>query len=88
MARSTCPLGHRTRIEPRAPACPADASPAALPACAGALATRRPAGDGAEETDEPTPGGYAFDLVDAVVGACCHGNDILRLLVRRVAVDD
>ncbi|MDC0671759.1 hypothetical protein [Nannocystis radixulma] len=30
---------------------------------------------------------YAFDLVEAVVGACCHGNDILQLLVRRVAID-
>ncbi|MBZ5713140.1 hypothetical protein [Nannocystis pusilla] len=30
---------------------------------------------------------YAFDLAEAVVGACCHGNDILQLLVRRVAID-
>ncbi|MCY1058372.1 hypothetical protein [Nannocystis sp. SCPEA4] len=30
---------------------------------------------------------YAFDLREAVVGACCHGNDILQLLVRRVAID-
>ncbi|MFY0530802.1 hypothetical protein [Nannocystis pusilla] len=27
---------------------------------------------------------YAVDLEQAIVGECCHGNDRLKLLVRRV----